>query len=126
MQTTSSAHIATRSTPSPLNRWSETPIAVFVPTPSVEETSSGSSIAGRDRHGRGETTKTAHDLRPPGRLDVGPHQLDRAVAGGDIDPGVGVGAPHEVGHVPLPAPTASTSSSRRNLWFVASYGTGTG
>src|SRR4029450_4629278 len=30
-------------------------------------------------------------LRPVGRLDGGPHQRDRAVAGLDIDPGLGVG-----------------------------------
>src|SRR3954471_21310359 len=38
---TSSAHIATRSIPTVSHRWSAAAIAVFVPTPSVEETMSG-------------------------------------------------------------------------------------
>ena len=63
VQTTSSAHIATRSMPIVSNRPSAAAIAVFVPTPSVDDTSTRLAVAGRDRERAAEPAEPAE--RPP-------------------------------------------------------------
>ena len=45
------------------------------------------AIAGRDREGAAEPAEPAEDLGPPGRLDVGPDQVDRTRPGVDVDAG---------------------------------------
>ena len=106
------------------------------------------AIAGRDGERAAEPAEPADDLRPAGRLDVRPHQVDRALAGGDVDAGRPVGGPVSGTCVPGPSSTASTrgwrastapaapfatdqasavtGSSSMNLRLAASYGTGSG
>ena len=50
------------------------------------------AVARRDGERAAEPAEAADDLRPPGRLDVRAHELDRPLAGGDVDPGGRVGA----------------------------------
>ena len=84
------------------------------------------AVAGRDAERATEAAEPADDLGPAGRLDVRPHQLDRAVARRDVDaggaiarpgrPALGAGARHR----------PATASSSMNLRLFASYGTGSG
>ena len=62
-------------------------IAVFVPTPSVDDTITGSRTPVGDRERRPEPAEAAEDLRPARRLDGRPHQRHRAVAGGHVHAG---------------------------------------
>ena len=54
-------------------------------------------MPGRQPDRPGEPAEPADDLRPAGRLDRGPHELDRALAGGDVDAGPDV-RPARVSH----------------------------
>ena len=69
-------------------------------------------IAGRDRDRSPEAAEPADDLDPPRGFDGGPHPLDGPVAGGDVDPGAGVGGPRRA---PLPARSSSATGRDRLL-----------
>ena len=62
-------------------------MAVFVPTPSVEDTITGFAVARRDRDRAAEPAEAAEDLRAPRRLDRLAHQLDRPLPRRDVDAG---------------------------------------
>ena len=62
------------------------------------------AVAGRDRERPAEAAEAADDLGPAGRLDVRPHQVDRPVAGRDVDSGRAVRV----------APAGSLGTGRRH------------
>ena len=65
--------------------------------------------SGRNRHRAGKPADTTKHLRPAGALDGRPHQLDRAIARVDVDPGGRVGR----------AASGSVTSFRAGTGFLA-------
>ena len=85
----------------------------FVPTPSVDDTSSGSSVAlPVEREQPAEAADVADDLGPERRAHVLLDQLDGLLARRDVDARVGVGEPFVVGVVVRSVTRARAASDR--------------
>jgi hypothetical protein len=85
VHTTSSAHIATRSIPIVSNR----PTGRGDRRLRTDAVGRGDeerlTVSGRDRERAAEPAQTADHLGSPGRVDMPAHELDRAIAGIDVD-----------------------------------------
>ena len=88
----SSTDIATQSMPIVSRRFASRAISDFVPTPSVEDTSSGSSYCFQSTaNSPPKPPMSPTTSRAERRADVRLDELDGLLAGRDVDAGVGVG-----------------------------------
>ena len=76
------------------------------------------AVARRDRERATEPAETADDLGPAGRFDVRPHELDRGLAGRDVDAGRAVGVPARLALGAGTRHRPTTASSSMNLRLV--------
>ena len=82
--------------------------SALVPTPSVDDTSTGLAVAGGvEAEQAAEPADVADDLGPEGRADLGLDALDRLLAGGDADAGRLVGLAHQAVRSPLRVPASA-------------------